>query len=107
MRVEIKPDMLRWARERAGLTLDDLAPRFPHLTAWEHAEALPTLKQIEKFAKATYTPVGFLFLPEPPVEQVPIPDFRTIDNAFAERPSPICWTPSISANSARSGTATS
>ncbi len=88
MRVEIKPDMLRWARERAGFTLADLAPRFPHLAAWEHGEALPTLKQIEKFAKATYTPVGFLFLPEPPVEQVPIPDFRTMDNAFAGRPSP-------------------
>ncbi len=88
MRVEIKPDMLRWARERAGFTLDDLAPRFPHLAAWEHGETLPTLKQIEKFAKATYTPVGFLFLTEPPVEQVPIPDFRTMDNAFAGRPSP-------------------
>jgi len=46
MRVEIKPDMLRWARERAGFTLVDLAPRFPHLAAWEHREALPTLKQI-------------------------------------------------------------
>lgn len=88
MRVEIKPELLRWARERAGFTLSDLASRFPQIEAWERREVLPTLKQIEKFAKATYAPIGFLFLPEPPVERVPIPDFRTMDNAFAGRPSP-------------------
>ena len=88
MRVEIKPELLRWARERAGFSPGDLASRFPQIEAWEKGSAFPTLKQIERFAKATYTPVGFLFLPEPPVEQVPIPDFRTVDNEFAGRPSP-------------------
>ncbi len=88
MRVEIKPELLRWARERAGSNPSDLASRFPQIEALGKGNSFPTLKQIERFAKATYTPVGFLFLPEPPVEQVPIPDFRTIDNEFARRPSP-------------------
>jgi len=88
MRVEIKPEMLRWARERARFSLDELTPRFPQLAAWEDAKTLPTLKQIEKFARATYTPIGFLFLPAPPVEQIPIPDYRTMDNEFAGHPSP-------------------
>jgi Zn-dependent peptidase ImmA (M78 family) len=88
MRVDVKPKLLRWARERAGWKLGELAQRIPQLPSWERDEARPTLKQIERFAKATYTPVGFLFLQEPPVERVPIPDLRTAGNERVERPSP-------------------
>jgi transcriptional regulator with XRE-family HTH domain len=68
MRVQVRPELLRWARERAGFSAEVLARRIPQLRAWERGEANPTLKQLEKFAKATYAPVGFLFLAEPPVE---------------------------------------
>jgi Zn-dependent peptidase ImmA (M78 family) len=87
-RVEVKPDLFRWARERAGLSADALARRFPKLEAWERGELHPTLKQLERFAKATYAPVGFLFLDEPPFERVPIPDYRRVAQARRERPSP-------------------
>ncbi len=88
VRVEVKPELIRWARERAGLDIGALTERFPQLEAWERGEIRPTLKQIERFAKATYTPIGFLFLQEPPIERVPIPDFRTIGGERIERPSP-------------------
>ncbi len=88
IRVDVKPELLSWARERAGIELDALVHRFPKLMAWEHAAARPTLKQLENFAKATHTPIGFLFLEEPPVEKIPIPDFRTIRNEAIARPSP-------------------
>ena len=88
MRVDVKPKLLRWARERASLKLGELAERIPQLPAWERGAARPTLKQIERFAKATYTPVGFLFLQEPPIERIPIPDLRTAGNERIERPSP-------------------
>jgi transcriptional regulator with XRE-family HTH domain len=88
MRVDVKPAMLRWARERAGLEPDALAHRFPKLADWEREEARPTLRQLEDFAKATHVPVGYLFLSEPPVERVPIPDFRTVENRRIGHPSP-------------------
>jgi Zn-dependent peptidase ImmA (M78 family) len=88
MRVEIKPELLRWARERSGLDLAVLAHRFPQLDTWERRESSPTLKQLESFAKATHTPVGYLFLQEPPVERIPIPDFRTVGNERIGHPSP-------------------
>ncbi len=88
MRVEVKPELLRWARERAGFDLAALAKRFPQLADWESGDAHPTLRQLETFAKVTHAPIGFLFLQEPPIEQVPIPDFRTVGNRHVERPSP-------------------
>ncbi|MCE7937087.1 MAG: ImmA/IrrE family metallo-endopeptidase [Chloroflexi bacterium CFX6] len=88
IRVPVEPKLLRWARERAGLTVHDLEGRFPKLELWERGEELPTLKQVERFARVTHAPVGFLFLQEPPVEKVPIPDFRTIGNERMGHPSP-------------------
>ena len=87
-RVAVQPDLLRWARERSGYSVDALVGRFPKLEQWELGDARPTLKQLEAFARATHTPVGFLFLAEPPEEHVPIPDFRTIADLGVGRPSP-------------------
>lgn len=87
-RVAISPDMLQWARERAGMEPESLLPRFAKYEEWETGETQPTLKQLENFAKAVHVPMGYLFLPEPPHESLPIPDFRTLDNRQVTRPSP-------------------
>jgi Zn-dependent peptidase ImmA (M78 family) len=86
--VTLNPEMLRWARQRAGRTQQDLTAAFPKLARWERGDELPTLNQVERFAKAVHAPVGFLFLPEPPVESVPIPDFRTAGNVHKLHPTP-------------------
>lgn len=88
IRVDVNPTLLRWARERARLSLDDLSHQFPHLPEWETGTARPTLRQLEHFANATHTPVGYLFLPQPPVEHVPIPDFRTRGSRRVTQPGP-------------------
>ena len=88
IRVTVKPELLRWARDRSRIDESALALRFPQLAAWERGEKYPTLKQLETFAKATHTPVGFLFLQKPPVERVPIPDLRTVKNRPVDAPSP-------------------
>jgi Zn-dependent peptidase ImmA (M78 family) len=88
-RVAVKPELLRWARERAGvMAVDELAKRFPRLPEWEAGTVHPTLKQIEDFARAVHVPVGYLFLQAPPDEPLPIPDFRTHDGRGVRRASP-------------------
>lgn len=86
--VTIQPQMFRWACERSGIDSEALLHRFPKLELWAQGAANPTLKQLENFAKATHTPIGYLFLPEPPVERMPIPDFRTVDTKQLHRLSP-------------------
>src|SRR2546427_4245235 len=87
-RVEVKKELIRWARERSGLTESDLTERFPKFEQWERGEAFPTLKQLEDYAKKMLTPFGYFFLPEPPEEKLPVPDFRTIKDRGVRRPSP-------------------
>ena len=88
VRAAVSPRLLVWARERSRLGIDDLTHKFPKLPEWERGDRVPTLKQLEDFARTTHTPVGFLFLPEPPEEQVPIPDYRTMSDAGVSRPTP-------------------
>ncbi len=87
-RVAVKGELLRWARERSGRRPEALAEKVPRLSQWEQGESQPTLKQLENFARATFVPLGYLFLSEPPVEAVPIPDLRTVRNEGVARPSP-------------------
>ncbi len=43
-RVPVKPELIRWARERSCLDYHSLATRFPKLSEWEDGEQQPTLK---------------------------------------------------------------
>ena len=87
VRADVEPALITWAHQRSGINLDDLRRRFPKLEDWERGKVSPTLKQLETFARATHTPVGFLFLETPPHEEVPIPDYRTIADAGVVQPS--------------------
>src|SRR6185437_17089570 len=51
-------------------------------------ETNPTLKQLEDFARAAHVPIGYLFLPTPPVEELPIQDLRTMGSKGLSNPSP-------------------
>ena len=87
LRVEVKPEMLRWSRERANVDIDTLVARFPKYAEWESGELQPTLKQLERLAATVHAPIGYFFLSKPFEEPLPIPDFRTLGNKPIERPS--------------------
>ncbi|MBC6401469.1 MAG: ImmA/IrrE family metallo-endopeptidase [Ekhidna sp.] len=77
--VDIGINMLTWAIERAGYDPSEFAQKMPQVTTWLNGEKKPTVKQLEKFSKKVYLPYGYLFLPEPLEESLPIPFFRTKD----------------------------
>lgn len=77
------PALLRWARERAGMSLAEAAVRIGKapgvLQAWEAGEQAPTYLQLERLAEKIYhRPVALLFFPEPPAEETPTGEFRTV-----------------------------
>lgn len=91
MKTKLQPDCLQWARQRAGLSTSDLAHKLgvkeDRVLDWEQSGEL-TLSQAERLASATYTPLGYLFLPKPPVEKLPVSDFRTVGTSGISQPSP-------------------
>lgn len=87
VRVDVSPDLILWAQARSGLAQGELDQRFPTLEEWRQGRSKPTLRQLEEFARATHTPIGFLFLGEPPDEKVPVPDFRTVSGVAVRQPS--------------------
>ena len=88
--ITLKPNVLRWARERAGLSQELLAEKMKvkpdDVTEWEKTGKI-SVARTEKLAEKSYTPLGFLFLSEPPEEPLPIHDFRTRGGDAPRRPS--------------------
>lgn len=88
----VTPNLLVWARERRGMELSDLASRLrvktQVLAAWETGEGMPTFRQAQRLSQALYVPFGYLYLPEPPIEELPIADFRAIPGQVPPKPSP-------------------
>ena len=82
----INPGVLRWARERSGLTVADVARKFSKspdaISSWEAGETSPTYVQLEKLAYQVYKrPVAIFFFPEPPDEPDKISEFRTLSTS--------------------------
>lgn len=80
LQITLQPDVLRWARERAGISPGDLARKLQvkpeRVIEWEKSGRI-SIAQTDNLAKSTHTPLGFLYLSQPPKDQLPIPDFRT------------------------------
>ena len=85
--VAVKPEILIWARETAGLELEEAARKIysdsgtssavEKLRALEQGERELTQKQLFKLAKSYHQPLLVFYLPQPPVPDEPLEDFRT------------------------------
>lgn len=95
MNIAVRPELLRWARTRASLTVDELASKVgtkkspAPIEAWESAQTsieVP-VTQLEKLARVTRAPFGMLFLSEPPSDELPLRDFRRLVAGERRKPS--------------------
>jgi Zn-dependent peptidase ImmA (M78 family) len=85
-KVKISPETLVWATERGGYTTDSLFDIFPKAIDWIKEESTPTVKQLENFAKKVHIPFGFLFLKQPPKEEIPIAFYRSNGQILTNTP---------------------
>jgi len=84
----IRPSLLSWAVERGRREEVSITKKWPMYQDWLTGSLSPSMSQLEDFARYTHTPLGYFFLPQPPDESVPIPDFRTLGNqGMPSRPS--------------------
>ena len=75
-RLNIQPELLRWVIQRAGVSEEKAIESFPLLSSWLALEKLPTLSQLKTFAEKFYVPLGYLFMNNLPIENIPFPMFR-------------------------------
>lgn len=84
-RIQVSPAVLGWAIDRPERL--ELEKKFPKLADWISGKSGPTINQLEDFARCTNIPFGFFFLKEPPLQVLPIPYFRSVENSASVRPS--------------------
>jgi Zn-dependent peptidase ImmA (M78 family)/DNA-binding XRE family transcriptional regulator len=76
----ITPNVLKWARESAGMTEEIAAAKvsvtIDKLKEWEEGTNQPTIRQAQTLAKAYKRPFALFFLPDVPRDFQPLQDFR-------------------------------
>jgi transcriptional regulator with XRE-family HTH domain len=76
------PEVLKWARESIGASLEEAARRAAVSTdrveAWERGDAEPTVAKLRALAKLYQRSLAVFFLPEPPDDFDAMRDFRRL-----------------------------
>lgn len=86
----ITPEIVTWARERAGFSVDAATTDFRKIADWEAGEDFPSYPQLERMAEKFKVPVAVFFFPTPPDLPSIEETFRTLGpNQIADIPSRI------------------
>ena len=73
----VKPAILKWAEQRGTKNPENLKEHFSSWDDWTSGTDQPSLEQVRKIADYTNLPFGLFMLNEPPIDELPIPDFRS------------------------------
>ena len=82
MRARVKPELIRWVRRNAGLSVADAARKAGTSEAivhrWENGTLQPTVRQLRLLANATKRALAVFYLAEPPRGFTALRDFRRL-----------------------------
>ena len=88
----IKPTLLVWARESAGLSISEAAKKAAlkaeRLEEWELGKGRPTVPQLRKLGEVYKRPLAVFFLSDPPKGFDPQREFRRLPGVTPENESP-------------------
>lgn len=88
--IPINPELITWARDRAGYSVPDAEAYFKKISEWEEGKSFPSYSQLENMADKFKIPVAVLFFPSPPDIPSIAETFRTLpETEFAILPSKI------------------
>jgi transcriptional regulator with XRE-family HTH domain len=62
----VTPAVIRWARERAGFSIEEMRKTFKSIERWEAGSAFPSYTQLEGMADKFKVPIAVFFFPAPP-----------------------------------------
>lgn len=84
--VNIQPAVINWAlsqtkEEQLGTKLME------NIKRWLDGSKTPTFNQIEDFSRKANIPLGYFFLQTPPVEEIKLLEYRTVDSIELVNPS--------------------
>lgn len=92
IRAIVKPELLAWARQSAGLEIDEAAKKVQvtgaRLSNWETGVESPTVSQLRKLGAAYKRPIAVFYLPEPPLDFKAMHDFRRLPGTLPRVQSP-------------------
>ena len=86
--IRVTPAVVKWARERAGYTVDDLISKFKKIEEWEEGRSFPSYPQLEQLADKLSLPIAVFFFPAPPDLPAISQSFRTLPATEFDRMPP-------------------
>lgn len=92
VKANVTPNVMEWARESCGYSLDDAASKIgrsvDEVSAWESGELQPTIPQARKASEVYKRPLAVFFLPKPPADFSTLRDFRRLPSGYSREYSP-------------------
>lgn len=87
VQIDVVPSVLEWAIKESRINPSIIEIKQPKLKDWIAQISKPTFVQLKNLSEFLRVPFGYMFLNEPPSQNVFDVEFRTLNNELNERPS--------------------